>query len=116
VKSRLAVLCAGLALPLLAGAHAHLTAAEPADGSTLSAAPAQFILRFSEPALLTALGVQAQGTSRPQKITPLPTTASAEIHVAAPPLAPGAWELRYRVVSADGHLMAGSVHFTIAAH
>ncbi len=113
---RLAALWAGLALPLLAAAHAHLTAAEPADGSTLAAAPTQFILKFSESALLTALSVQAQGATRPQKIAPLPSTASAEIHVAAPPLAPGAWELRYRVVGVDGHLTAGSVHFAIAAH
>jgi methionine-rich copper-binding protein CopC len=116
VLRRLVAMCAGLALPLLASAHAHLTAAEPADGSTLNAAPAQFILQFSEPALLTSLTVQAQGAKEAQKIAPLPASASAQIRIAAPPLAPGGWALRYRVLSADGHLVAGGIHFTIAAH
>jgi methionine-rich copper-binding protein CopC len=111
---RIAGLYAWLLFPLLACAHAHLQQAEPADGSVLTAAPTRFVLRFSEAAVLTALSVQSSGATQPQKIAPLPTAASVEISIPAPALAPGVYELRYRVLSADSHMMAGSVHFTIA--
>jgi methionine-rich copper-binding protein CopC len=84
--------------PLAALAHAHLQQALPADGSTVSTAPAQFTLKFSQVSHLTAL----------------PTEASAQFNVPAPRLESGVYELRYRVVSADSHVVAGSVHFTIA--
>jgi methionine-rich copper-binding protein CopC len=101
--------------PPAALAHAHLEQAEPADGATLSASPPQFTLRFSQAAQLTALSLQKQGQARPQKLAPLPAAAGVQLQVAAPVLDPGSYELRYRVVSADGHVMAGSVHFTVAA-
>ncbi|HEY6452323.1 MAG TPA: copper resistance CopC family protein [Steroidobacteraceae bacterium] len=100
--------------PLAALAHAHLQQAVPADGSTVASPPAQFTLKFSEPAHLTALSVQKQGEAHPQRIAPLPTTASAQFSVPAPPLAPGVYELRYRVISADSHVVSGSLHFTVA--
>ena len=100
--------------PLAAAAHAHLQQAQPADGSTVGSAPSEFTLQFSEPARLTALSVQKSGQSQAQPITPLPPAASARIVVPAPHLAPGVYELHYRVISADSHVMAGSVHFTIA--
>jgi methionine-rich copper-binding protein CopC len=114
VKARIAALCAWLLFPLMAGAHAHLEAAQPADGSVITAAPGQFILKFSEPAQLTSLTLLKAGEHEPQKIAPLPAVTSTLISIPAPPLGPGVYELRYRVLSADGHIMAGSVHFTIA--
>lgn len=113
----LRLLAAGwLLIPGLAAAHAHLQQSDPADGATITAAPAQFTLQFSEAARLTALTLVKGGQSGAEKITPLPTAAAAQLHVPAPQLAPGSYELRYRVISADGHIMAGSVHFTVAAH
>jgi copper transport protein len=110
----IAALCAWLLFPLMAGAHAHLEAAQPAEGSIITAAPATFVLRFSEPAQLTALSLLKAGMPEPQKIAVQPGRASAQISIPAPPLGPGTYELRYRVVSADSHIMSGSVHFTIA--
>jgi methionine-rich copper-binding protein CopC len=114
VKAALLCLCALLLWPIGAAAHAHLQQASPAEGSVVSSAPAQFILKFSEAAQLTALSLQKQGEPQAQKIQPLPTAASAEIRVTAPRLEPGVYELRYRVVSADSHVVSGSVHFTVA--
>jgi methionine-rich copper-binding protein CopC len=114
VKPVLMCLCVVLLWPLAAAAHAHLQQAFPAEGSVVNTAPAQFMLKFSEAAQLTALSVQKQGEPQAQKIQPLPTAASAQISVAAPKLEPGVYELRYRVVSADSHVVSGSVHFTIA--
>lgn len=114
MKLRLAALCAWLLLPLVAAAHAHLEAAQPADGSVITAAPDKFVLSFSEPAQLTSLSLLKTGVSEPQKIAALPSAMSAQISIVAPALGPGSYELRYRVLSADSHIMSGSVHFTIA--
>ena len=114
MKSRIAALCTWLLLPLMAGAHAHLGASEPADGSVITAAPEQFTLKFSESAHLTSLTLLKAGEHEPQKISPLPAVTNTLISIPAPPLGPGVYELRYRVLSADGHIMSGSVHFTIA--
>ena len=42
----------------LAFAHAKLVKADPADGSTVKAAPTKFVLTFGEPAKLTTLSLQ----------------------------------------------------------
>ncbi len=68
----------GLMLSLAATvalAHAHLKKAVPADGGGVSAAPANVVLSFSEPAHLTACWLQKAGGPK-QKITGLPTAAS----------------------------------------
>ncbi len=112
--SKIWCLCVLLLMPLAASAHAHLLQAQPADGSTVSAAPAQFMLKFSEVSHLTALSLQKQGEPEARRIAPLPTEASAQFTLPAPRLEPGVYELRYHVLSADSHVVAGSVHFTIS--
>jgi methionine-rich copper-binding protein CopC len=115
MKPRLASLCLLLLWPVAALAHSHLLQSLPAEGSVVNSAPAQFSFKFSESANLTALNLQKQGEPKARKIEPLPTVASAEFNVPAPRLEPGVYTLSYRVISADSHVMAGSVHFTIAA-
>lgn len=110
--------CAAIAL--LAGAsaaqaHAHLKASTPADGSTLNAMPASITLKFSEAARITALSLQPQGGGTEQKIAPLPADAAAELSVPAPKVADGKYMLMWRLVSDDGHVMSGMLHFTIDA-
>jgi methionine-rich copper-binding protein CopC len=114
VKARIAALGAALLFPLLAAAHAHLESAQPAEGSVITALPDQFVLRFSEPAQLTSLSLLKAGVREPQKIASTPAPASTQINIPAPRLEPGSYELQYRVLSADGHIMSGSVHFKIA--
>jgi copper resistance protein C len=118
VTPRIAALCAWLLLPVLfpplAAAHAHLESAQPADGSVINTLPGQFVLRFSEPAQVTSLRLLKAGVPEPQKIAATPAPASAQISIPAPRLEPGSYELQYRVLSADGHIVSGSVHFTIA--
>lgn len=97
-----------------AQAHAHLATSTPADGSTLTAAPAAFEMTFSEPARLTALKIQ-KGVEPGQAIKELPTSVDRVLHVALPVLAPGSYALTWRVLAADGHVSSGVVHFTIAA-
>jgi methionine-rich copper-binding protein CopC len=98
---------------LAAQAHAHLQQATPADGSILSAAPTELVLRFSEAAQLTALTIGKDGAA-PQKVAPLPQKPAAKIVVALPPLAPGHYVVSWRVLSADGHVVPGQIRFTLS--
>lgn len=98
----------------LAFAHAKLVKADPANGSTVKAAPTKFVLTFGEPAKLTALSLQ-KGAEPAKKIGSLPTDASAEISVPAPKMEPGKYTLSWRVVGDDGHVLPGKVTFTVGA-
>jgi methionine-rich copper-binding protein CopC len=99
---------------ITASAHAHLQQSTPADNSVVSTSPSTLVLNFSESARLTALSIQ-KGAESPQKLNPLPTAAAQQISVPLPPLTPGAYAVSWRVVSADGHVMSGTLHFTLAA-
>jgi len=93
-------------------AHAHLEETSPPQGSVLHGAPQQLVLRFSEPARLTTLTFEREGAA-PQKIAPLPGQSAARIVVPLPPLAAGRYRVRWRVLSADGHVLPGELHFTL---
>jgi methionine-rich copper-binding protein CopC len=97
-----------------AHAHAHLQRSSPADNSVITASPPNLELHFSEAARLTALSIQ-KGEGPKQNLTPLPTTAAPQVTVPLPPLTPGTYLVVWRVISDDGHVMAGTLHFTLAA-
>jgi methionine-rich copper-binding protein CopC len=110
-------LFSGLALitfAVTAGAHAHLQKSSPADNSVITTPPANLVLNFSEAARLTALSIQ-KGSEPEQKLKSLPTTAAAQISVPLPQLTPGTYSVSWRVLSDDGHVMSGALHFTLAA-
>jgi methionine-rich copper-binding protein CopC len=100
-----------LVLVAVVHAHAHLTAAVPADGS-VGKAPEHIVLTFSEAARLTAMTLQREG-EEPRKLTPLPAEMATRITVPLPQLPAGRYTLRWRVVSDDGHVVPGALHFTV---
>jgi methionine-rich copper-binding protein CopC len=108
------MLCALVMMGLgaLALAHTHLVKSVPANGATISNSPPRFVLTFAEPAKLTTLSLQ-KDSEQAQKLAPLPTSASAEISVPAPPLKPGKYTLSWRALSSDGHVMPGTLSFTV---
>jgi copper resistance protein C len=92
-------------------AHAHLKDSSPADGSSLSIAPAALVLEFSESAQLAILSLQnPDGTTL--KLS-APEVAQARISIALPPLAPGTYLVRWRVQGSDGHVVPGQIRFTL---
>jgi methionine-rich copper-binding protein CopC len=117
IDMKILSLLSGLALvtfAVTAGAHAHLKKSSPADGAVITASPSNLVLNFSEAARLTALSIQKD--SEPKKdLKPLPTTAAQQISVPLPPLTPGTYLVSWRAVSDDGHVMPGTLHFTLAA-
>jgi methionine-rich copper-binding protein CopC len=112
-------------LPLLSGpvlamfavaasAHAHLQKSSPADNSVINASPTQLVLNFSEAARLTALSIQKDKEPE-RKLQPPSTAAAQQISVPLPQLAPGTYSVSWHVLSDDGHVMSGTLHFTLAA-
>ena len=68
-------------------AHAHLEKSTPADGSTLSVAPAALEMTFSEAARLTALSIQSDREARLAiKELPAAVGSSLIVSLASPPL------------------------------
>lgn len=97
-----------------ASAHTHLQQSNPADNSVITASPTHLVLSFSEAARLTALSIQKDNEPE-RKLQPPSTAAAQQISVPLPPLAPGAYSVSWHVLSDDGHVMSGTLHFTLAA-
>jgi methionine-rich copper-binding protein CopC len=102
-----------LAVASVAWAHAHLKQSTPSEGAVLSTAPAQIVLTFSEPALVTSLSIQ-HDAGRPEKLSPLPKAADVTVTVPTPGLKPGKYVVTWRAISDDKHITSGQVHFTIS--
>jgi methionine-rich copper-binding protein CopC len=103
-----------VAFGVAADAHAHLQKSSPADNSVITTSPPNLVLNFSEAARLTALSIK-KDSEPAQNLKPLPTTAAQQISVPLPQLTSGTYSVSWRVVSDDGHIMAGALHFTLAA-
>ncbi len=114
IKLALLAACA-LTVPLAAGAHAHLLRSTPAAASVLAVAPAQLQLDFSETAVLTSLSLERSGDPVRQKLTPRPGAPQARLVIELPPLVAGSYLVRWRALSADGHISSGSFGFTLQA-
>ena len=117
--SVLRALIAGALLALASGAEAHstLVRATPAARSTVKAAPDRIQLWFSErlePAYSSASVWLAD-----QRVDRGDAAVSAQdkklLTVALPALAPGKYVVRYRVLSVDGHVVEGTVPFTVGS-
>ncbi|WP_344303324.1 copper resistance CopC/CopD family protein [Nocardioides bigeumensis] len=108
-----AVLTLGTAAP--ASAHAQLVSTTPQEGDVLDAAPEEILLTFNEPVLSVPEGVtvfDAAGdvvaSSAATRDTDLVVTLDTEV-------ADGTLVVAWRVVSADGHPIAGSLTFSVGA-
>lgn len=103
-----------LVLPSLALAHASLVASDPAAEAVLTAAPATMTLTFNEPVTLLALQlIDAKGRASP--ITEIAGDGDRLSFAPPMPLGAGGHVLSWRVVSADGHPVGGSLTFWIGA-
>jgi copper transport protein len=102
-----------LALTASAFAHASLVKAEPADGAVVREAPAALSLTFNEP--VSPLVIRLVGPDGEPVALGEVAARNAIITIAAPKLQRGTHVLSWRVVSADGHPVGGSVIFSIGA-
>ncbi len=96
-----------------ARAHAVLLGSDPPHGAALAQAPHHLVLRFNEP--VTPLLVRLLDAAGRERALPRPAHAiDRDVHAPLPPdLGPGTYVASYRVVSADGHPIAGAIVFAI---
>ncbi|WP_179283384.1 copper resistance CopC/CopD family protein [Bordetella genomosp. 9] len=99
-------------LSATAHAHAQLMEIVPADGTVLVAPPRDLILTFSEPVaplVLTLLGPGGQTVQLDQA-----EIRDTTLSVGVPPQAPaGSYLFSWRVASADGHPVGGTLNFVV---
>lgn len=115
----LAALLPALALPLLLAArpfHLRLERSDPADGSTV-APPAAIQLWFSQRTELKVTRVvlrTAQGDTIRTGAAERAATAGAPVRVPVlTPLADGRYAADWRTMAADGHVVRGTIAFTV---
>ena len=108
---------AGVALALApaspATAHASLVKTDPAEGQVLAESPRVARLTFDEAVSATAGGVQmydARGKTVESKASARDTVLSVDV---PDTLDAGTYVVRWRVVSADGHPVAGALTFSV---
>ncbi len=102
-------------LPVTAAwAHSEIVESTPADGAELRQAPTQVELVFDEP-------VQQQGgdivvsvrDTTVSEATTFATNGTAATVQLAGPAEPGSYTVKYRIVSADGHIASGTLGYSV---
>src|ERR1035437_6701734 len=110
----LATLLSVLCFASGASAHASLVSTEPGDGSVLALAPKTVQLRFNEAVTPAVIGlIDATGRARDDATV---RAVGQTIVITLPENLPrGTQVISYRVISEDGHPVAGSMVFSIGA-
>jgi len=107
----------GLALwPAAALSHAVLVKAVPAQRAALAEPPARVELWFNErlePAYSRASVTDEAGAQVDLRDAAVSAEDPRRISVSLPPLAPGRYTVRFRVLSVDGHVVESRLTFTV---
>jgi copper transport protein len=106
-----------LAAPAAASAHAQLEGTSPVRGAVVARQPAQVVFRFDEAVEGTFGAVRAfddrgRRVDRGDAFHPHGAGPQIGVHL-RPGLPDGTYTATYRVVSADGHIVAGGSTFSI---
>lgn len=95
-----------------AGAHAELVATSPAANAVVKTAPRTLTVTFDQP--VTAAAGDAQLLNARGKILARAAASTgATITIATPKLRPGRYVVRWRITSADGHVVVAASSFAV---
>ena len=109
----IAALLSALCIATTAWAHATLLSSEPVDGSVLAQPPKMVQLNFNESITPAVVGlIDAGGKTRDIAVR---AVGQSVLMVMPDDLPQGTQIVSYRVVSQDGHPVAGSMVFSIGA-
>lgn len=97
-----------------AQAHTHLKMSMPVDQAVLTAAPKEIMLHFSEATRLTALSIQKEGDKEETAVSALSKQSSADISVPVELAGPGKYQITWRAMGKDNHVMSGKLNFTVS--
>ena len=105
-----------VALPTSVLAHAIVLTSDPADGSTAHA-PQELTLHFNSRVEKPLCSVSLTGPERRRSVRlRQKSSPTGDVLVyALPDLAPGSYQARWKVLSADGHLTEGAVRFVVGS-
>jgi len=116
-KQLLAAWILGLALlPTAALAHAVLVKSIPAQRSSLTESPPRVELWFNErlePAYSRASVTDEAGTQIDLRDALVSKEDARRLSLSLPPLRPGRYAVKFRVLSVDGHVVESSLTFTV---
>ncbi len=98
-----------------ASAHAFLTTANPAVGSTVSKPPDEVVINFTEGVepLFSTIVVTDRSGARVDTGRPHMAGGDAHLAVALKPLAPGTYKVAWHATATDTHKTQGSFSFTV---
>jgi len=110
-KALIFVLALGLASGM-ALAHSRMSKSHPSDGGTVAAGIEKVVLGFSKRVRVTV--VKIQGDDQTQVPATLQSNGFVEsVEVGVPPLKAGSYQVDWTGVAKDGHVMTGSLSFTV---
>ena len=106
-------------LPALAFAHSPLKSVDPIDKAILIEAPTEYKMIFKSPAKLIKFEILKQAEEKNKKPLPLklnhkPSKLWYESHVVKlPKISNGSYEVRWRAMGEDGHVLKGTLNFEV---
>lgn len=110
-------------MPVLAGAsrlHLKLARSEPSASAVLTASPTQVKLWFTQKPELTVTSIKVKSgsgaTAVERTLAPLARGSAADAPITAPvggALAPGRYQVVWRTMARDGHVLNGVIPFTV---
>jgi len=109
-------LAAAALVPAAGAAHAFLVKSAPAGRATLAHAPERVQLWFNErlePAYSSISVWDAAGAQVDARNGAVSADDARRLDLPLPPLGPGRYVVRFRVLSVDGHVVESSLPFTI---
>lgn len=114
-RAHLSLLALLILSPAQVLAHAILVKAHPDKESTINAAPKEVWLRFNDAVgeeFLALAIVDDKGKRVDAHDAKLDLTDRANLRASVDIQTPGRYMVRYRVLSADGHVVSGKYFFT----
>ncbi|MEL6504865.1 MAG: copper resistance protein CopC [Pseudomonadota bacterium] len=114
MRKSLLVAVIGLGLVAPAFAHSPLKKTVPADGAELAEAPETITFRFGKDARLTKVIVERADAGEQIRLE-LPTKSFAQtFEMQGVPQDAGVYQVRWRALGEDGHMLTGSFGYTVA--
>jgi methionine-rich copper-binding protein CopC len=112
-----AIVAVAAVLPPPASAHAFLDRAVPAVGSAVHLPPTEVRLWFTqklEPAFSSVSVLDRNGSPVDRGDARVDAADATLLRVSLPALAPGAYRVKWRVLSVDSHVTEGDFTFDVA--
>ena len=95
-------------------AHAHLSAASPSAGSTISSSPSQIRLTFTEGLQPAFSGVEVDGPDGAKIASDAPKISGKEMVVpVTKSLTPGEYHVKWHATAVDTHKTQGNFTFVV---